>query len=290
MIDFLKAKEELNNYKGSEKKKTLIYNNKKYLVKFPNPIIYKNKNISYINNALSEYIGSNIFKFANFDTQNTILGTYEYNGKEKIVCACEDFTDSEHVLYEFESLALSVNPDRKIETEITDIIEVIDEIKKLTKINIIFIEDLNEKFWNMFIIDSLIGNTDRHNGNWGILLDIKTRKAKFSPIYDCGSCLNPILEDMQIEKITNAEFKNLALNCYSCIKDNGKKINYMEYIKSMKNVECNKAIKRVFSYIDINEINNFIDNISCISDIRKNFYKKIITFRYKIIKDVYNKI
>ena len=29
MIDFLKAKEELNNYKGSEKKKTLIYNNKK---------------------------------------------------------------------------------------------------------------------------------------------------------------------------------------------------------------------------------------------------------------------
>ena len=64
----------------------------------------------------------------------------------------------------------------------------------------------------------------------------------------------------------------------------------MEYIKSMKNVECNKAIKRVFSYIDINEINNFIDNIPCISDIRKNFYKKIITFRYEIIKDVYNKI
>ena len=127
MIDFLKAKEELNNYKGSEKKKTLIYNNKKYLVKFPNPIIYKNKNISYINNALSEYIGSNIFKFANFDKKNNILGKYEYNGKEKIVCACKDFTDSEHVLYEFQSLALSVNPDRKIETEITDIIEVIEK-------------------------------------------------------------------------------------------------------------------------------------------------------------------
>ena len=32
MIDFTKAVEELNNYKGSEKKKTLIYNNRKYLV------------------------------------------------------------------------------------------------------------------------------------------------------------------------------------------------------------------------------------------------------------------
>lgn len=40
MIDFSKATEELNNYKGSEKKKTLIYNNKRYLVKFPNPILH----------------------------------------------------------------------------------------------------------------------------------------------------------------------------------------------------------------------------------------------------------
>ena len=38
MIDFTEATEELNNYKGSEKKKTLIYNNKRYLVKFPDPI------------------------------------------------------------------------------------------------------------------------------------------------------------------------------------------------------------------------------------------------------------
>ena len=46
MIDFSNAIEELNNYKGSEKKKTLIYNNKKYLVKFPDLIREKNKNIS----------------------------------------------------------------------------------------------------------------------------------------------------------------------------------------------------------------------------------------------------
>ena len=30
MIDFTKAIEELNNYKGSEKKKTLVHNGKKY--------------------------------------------------------------------------------------------------------------------------------------------------------------------------------------------------------------------------------------------------------------------
>jgi len=126
MIDFTKCLEMLNSYKDSEKKKTLIYNNNKYLVKFPDPVMDKNKNISYINNAFSEYVGSNIFKIIGFKTQNTILGNYIYNGNKKIVCACEDFTDENNILYEFENLALSTNPNRKIETELLDIIEVIE--------------------------------------------------------------------------------------------------------------------------------------------------------------------
>lgn len=290
MIDFLKAIEELNSYKGSEKKKTLIYNNKKYLVKFPDPIREENKNISYKNNAFSEYIGSNIFKIVGFKVQNTILGTYNYNGKEKIVCACEDFTDGNHVLYEFENLALSANPDKKIDTELSDIMEVIEEIKSLTQINLIISDNIKEEFWNMFIIDSLIGNTDRHNGNWGLLVNTRNNEASFSPIYDCGSCLNPMLEDNQIEKTNEVELKNLALNCYSCIKENGKKINYMTYIKSTKNIDCNNAINNVYKKINIDAINNFIDEIPCIAIIRKEFYKKIIGYRYEIIKNVYNKL
>lgn len=280
MIDFTNAVEEFNNYKGSEKKKTLIYNNKKYLVKFPDPIREKNKNISYINNAFSEYIGSHIFEMSNFETQNTLLGIYNYNGKEKIVCACEDFTDDTNILYEFENLALSTNPDKKIETELNDIMEVIEES------NLLDSSKTNEMFWNMFVIDSLIGNTDRHNGNWGFLVNKSTGKIKFSPIYDCGSCLTPIIEDDEIVKMNETEIKNLALNCYSCIKEDGKKINYMSYIKSLKNAECTNAVKRLIPNIDINKIIEFIDNISCISYVRKDFYKKILMIRYDIIKSI----
>ena len=283
MIDFTNAIEEFNNYKGSEKKKTLIYDNKKYLVKFPDPIREKNKNISYINNAFSEYIGSNIFRIAGFKTQNTLLGKYDYKGKEKIVCACEDFTDNENVLYEFENLALSTNPDKKIETELNDIMEVIEENKMINT------EETKRKFWEMFVVDSLIGNTDRHNGNWGFLLNKTTGNIEFAPIYDCGSCLNPMLEDEEIEKMNDTELKNLAINCYSCIKENGKKINYMSFISQRKNEECNNAIKRLFTNIDIKEIENFIDNIECISNVRKEFYKKIINQRYNIFKNVYEK-
>lgn len=284
MINFTNCKEELNNYKGSEKKKTLIYENKKYLVKFPDPIREKNKNISYINNAFSEYIGSNIFKIVGFPTQNTILGIYKYNEKEKIVCACEDFTDSNKTLYEFENLALSTNPDKKIETELSDILNVLDENKIINSTKI------KEKFWDMFIIDALIGNTDRHNGNWGFLVDNQTKEVEFAPIYDCGSCLNPMIDDNEMEKLKENEIKNLAINCYSCLKENGKKINYMTYIRNTKNEECHKAIIRVFKDINIIKINNFIDGVSCMSNIRKEFYKEIINIRYKIIEEVYNKI
>ena len=98
MIDLTNAIEEIIYYKGSVKKKRLLYKGKKYLVKFPDPIREKGKNISYINNAFSEYVGSNIFRICDFCVQNTMLATYKYNEKKKIVCACEDFTDKNNVL------------------------------------------------------------------------------------------------------------------------------------------------------------------------------------------------
>ena len=262
----------------------MIYKNKKYLVKFPDPIYEKNSNIIFSNNAYSEYIGSNIFKLVGFKVQNTILGKYIYNGKEKIVCACEDFTDENNILYEFGSLALSTNPEKKIDTELKDIIDVIKEEKLINT------QDTIKKFWQMFIVDALIGNPDRHNENWGFLFNKNTKEATFSPIYDCGSCLNPILEDEDLQKINDTELKNLAINCYSCLKQNGKKINFINYIKEMQNEDCNQAIKDIFAKINLESIFHFIDNTEYISQIRKDFYKNIIKVRYEIISSVYIKL
>lgn len=64
----------------------------------------------------------------------------------------------------------------------------------------------------------------------------------------------------------------------------------MLYISSMKNEECNKAIKRIFPSIDLEEIKLFIENIDCILACRKEFYKELIELRYNIIKETYNKV
>ena len=94
----------------------------------------------------------------------------------------------------------------------------------------------------------------------------------------------------EIKRITDTELKNLAINCYSCLKDNGKKINYMTYLNQMKNEECNCAIKRLFGNINLEEIEKMIDSIECISEVRKDFYKKILGYRYEILKTIYEKI
>lgn len=280
MIDFTLAKETLNNYSGSEVKKTLIYNDKKYLVKFPDPI-EKNKNISYINNTYSEYVGSNIFSLSGFNTQKTILGLYHYHDKEKIVCACEDFTDDTHELYEFENLALSINPDKKIGTDFLEILEVLKNMPD---------SEILTKFLDMFIVDAFIGNTDRHNGNWGFLYNKKDGIMEFAPIYDNGSCLNPIFEDREIEKLDNIEFKNIAYNVYSCLKINNKRIHYFDFIKSRSNKYCNEALLRVFPKINIPKINDFMNSMEGMSDVRKNFYMEVLSFRYHELEKIYNQL
>ncbi len=285
MLDFTDCREEINTYRGSEKKKALVYDGKRYLVKFPDPVREKKRGLSYINNAFSEYVGSNIFRLVGMDVQDTILGSYEDQGKKKVICACLDFTDDEHSLLEFETIALSRSTDKKITTELTDIMEVLDEFRD--KIDV---KKVKETLWDMFIIDSLIGNTDRHNGNWGFLLDKISGNLDFSPVFDCGSCLNPMYEDQELENFTEVELKNLAVNCYSCLRENGKRISYVTYIKERKNQECNAAIVRMFPKISLKDIEKFIDGIDCMSLVRRSFYKRLITERYDILKSVYHQL
>ena len=65
---------------------------------------------------------------------------------------------------------------------------------------------LTERFWDMFIVDALIGNWDRHNGNWGFLYNAETDSMELAPVYDCGSCLYPQADEMIMNSVlTNAD-------------------------------------------------------------------------------------
>ena len=77
----------------------------------------------------------------------------------------------------------------------------------------------------------------------------------------------------------------------SALKIDNVKINYYDFINSLENKDCNKALVRIFEKIDMGKINEIIDNTPGISNIRKKFYKTILKMRYeKILLEATKKI
>jgi len=285
MIDFTNLPTRNKTYTGANGSKIcVVYEGETYMLKFP-ATPSRNKRISYANGCVSEYIGCHIFESIGIPVQKTLLGTYKKNGKEKVVVACKDFTSTGIVLQDFASLKNTMidSEHNGYGTELSDIICAMEE---QTAVNPY---ELKERFWNMFIVDALIGNWDRHNGNWGFLYNTETDQMVTAPVYDCGSCLFPQADDEIMQgTLDNQDERNLRIYQIplSGIKINDAKINYHDFIFSLENADCNKALKRIQPKIDLTEINQIIDDTPYINDLQKNFYKIILKERKEKILDV----
>lgn len=105
----------------------------------------------------------------------------------------------------------------------------IENIKKcLDKID----NQLFEQFLKVLVFDALIGETDRHEENWGIL--IEHGKYKVSPLYDNGCNLL-------------REFKNrqYAEKYYSGKKD------FNAYIERSKSLIYNEITKKTYTHFEL---------------------------------------
>jgi len=292
MPDFTNCKRLLGNaYAGANGKKIGIeYNGEQYMLKFPPSGTNKKTELSYTNSCFSEHIASSVFNLIGINAQKTMLGTFDVNGKTKIVCACKDFTADGSKLLDFCSIKNTVIDSEHNGTG-TELSDILDTIEKQQFVNP---TELLDHFWNVFIVDAFLGNFDRHNGNWGFLYDHAIQKASIAPVYDCGSCLLPQAD----EKVMKAVMENEAeLHARvfrfptSALKLNESKLNYFDFLMSGKNKDCNSALARIFPRINIDEINSFIDNTPFISELQKKFYKYYLNARYELIlKPAYNQL
>lgn len=281
MIDFTSCQELPSSYGGSEKKRKLVYSGENYLVKFPDPVREQKNQLSYMNNQFSEYIGCHIFESVGIPAQETLLGIYcEPGGKEKIVVACKDFTTPGCVLQEFSSLGNETTTiEYRIKPSIEDVYAVIEA--QPTTINK---PEIMAAFWNMFVIDALIANKDRHLNNWGFLC--AGGQVTFSPVYDCGSSLHALLSDERCGELLAdyTEFKNQCFNAFSAYSYNGKRINCADFFKTpIPPLEA--AIKRMVPRIDMRKIREIIENTPYMSDVRKEFLFKSVALRKELILD-----
>lgn len=284
VIDFTNLPVKNKTYAGANGSKiAVIYEGEQYMLKFP-PLPSRNREMSYSNGCISEYIGCHVFESIGLPVQKTLLGKYIKNGKEKIVVACKDFTSSGVTLQDFASLKNTIidSEHNGYGTELTDILFSLEEQRAINP------TELTEWFWNVFIVDALLGNWDRHNGNWGFLYEVDTDKMVIAPVYDCGSCLYP-QADEEIMKKTLEEQAERDLRIFqiplSGIKIDGRKINYFDFLSSLEYEGCNEALKRIAPRIDLKKINEMIDEIPYINELQKTFYKTMLKERKEKIID-----
>lgn len=287
MIDITNYKQEINNYGGSELKATYIINGEKYMVKMPDPIRKKTLDLGYMNNQYSEYIGCHIFESVGIPVQKTMLVKLNKDVKEKIAVACKDFLNSGEELIEISKVSLSLSTEKKYKISIEDVYEIINKMSVNYKLDE---NKLISNFWDMFVVDALIGNTDRHFGNWGFIK--KDDIISFAPVYDCGSSLHPLLsENEQIKLMSDSiAFKNSSYNIASVYTMNNKKIFYHEIFKNPP-VDLKEAIKRIVPKIDMEKIKEIIASTEGLSKTQKEYYFKDILLRKEEILDKsYNEI
>ncbi len=285
VIDFTGLPQEEQNYGGARGKKLKItYNDKKYMLKFPATFKSDNKK-KYMNSCISEYIGCHVYDIIGIPVQETILGNYtNEKGKEYVVVACGDLTSDNRHLITFASLKneLTSSESDGHGKELSDILNT------FSNQNIIDERELKNRFWDMFIVDALIRNADRHNDNWGIIYDSKLEEVSLSPVFDCGACLSPKISPERMKKLLDDVLEDdmkLQMNSKACIRIGGEKINYFNFISSLDNQDCNEALKRIVPRIDIDKINEIIDDIPCITELQNEFYKKVIEKRKEHILD-----
>ena len=270
-------------YNGANGSKIAVsYNGTAFMLKFPPSAARKPTELSYTNGCISEHLASSIFNLIGIPAQETMLGTYMVKDKVKLVCACKDFTVGGLRFFDFCSIKNTVldSDSNGTGTELTDVMEAIDKQQYISPYV------LREHFWDVFIVDALLGNFDRHNGNWGFLYDDATESASIAPVFDCGSCLLPQADESTMHKVLSSE-PELHARVFqfptSALKLNDRKINYFDFISQGDDPDCASALKRIFPRIDLQRINAFIDQVQPLSELQKDFYKTYIQARYNLI-------
>ena len=273
MRDYSKYEKTPVMFSGAEKKFEIIVDGHRYIVKFQ-----KNSEVGLTYNYISEYLGSHIFQSIGIPVQETFLGTYD----DKNVVVMKNFLAPEDTLVAFNGVGeSSLERDKELyQYTYEDITAMLTENMKSTNV-----AETIERFWDMFIVDALIGNFDRHGGNWGFIK--RDNKYRIAPVYDNGSSLYPKLNtDEKIAEVLASQ-EEIDKRIYqfptSHIKVKNRKSSYFEVISSLQFESCNEALKRIVPRIDLERINRIIDEIEEISELRKQFYKIMLQQRYEKI-------
>ncbi len=258
------------------RKDGVIIDGERWIIKYPKKTNgMRNVPISYTTSPLNEFIGSHIYGFLGYPVHETMLGLRN----NKLVVACKDFCDDSVRLVEIRTIKnfaneqLSEQLDRTFAGTGDHVINLNEMLLHLQYNDILTaVEGLNERFWDMCVVDLYIKNGDRNSGNWGILRS-GNGKDVLAPIFDNGGSfidkadkekyIRAIQPDKILESSTNfrtiygieKEFNN---------PESMKQLNAADFIEhAMQYPEFRAALKRNIPLIQEKqtEIEQLIEDI-----------------------------
>lgn len=234
-----------NTTDGRLKKTWIIKDNKRYLLKGG----FKNEVMQPFNEVLASMICERLgFYHAKYELE--IIS-------DKVVSKCECFINKDTELVTAYQI-LHKNCDK--ENAYEEYINILENNG---------IKDAREKIEDMFILDYIIMNEDRHLNNFGIVRDVNTMKwLDVAPLFDNGQSLN-ILDYNDEEVIINGKGR------FFYKVDNFDEV--LKHIKNIKRFDLSKLDGVVKEFDDL--LHKYI-NITHMTDRRIN---KICTLLYSRI-------
>ena len=188
----------------------------------------------------NEWLASNICKRLGFDYCDYQI---EFNDLAKLISKCDCFiNENQEIVSAYDIFRTKVKPNGINDYEFY--IRILEEQG---------VPNARKDVENMFILDYLIINSDRHMKNFGIIRDVNSLKwLKVTPIFDSG-------ESMQCDKYTDEINFN---RCYGKFFSNPSK-NYEDILKTSKD-----SVKRI--------------NISKLDGLSNEYEKLLRTYQNKL--------
>lgn len=243
---------------------------------------------SYDSSCISEWLGSHIYASLGIPVQETMLCS---RGGKTVVACRHIHEDGENVVemrYLFKNWASGgyASPNYKPSDTMIDIFDMFKFLDLDVRLGHVS-ETLKSRFWEMFVIDSFIGNGDRHMGNWALILG-RENKYRLAPVYDNGSSFFSRWREDQFEKhaaLSVPEMRSAVYGGHTPYVAWKKRLNATKYINGNPCKDCAEALLRIFPRIDLPQciiLVNELRDSGLVSDSRALFFKKFLQAGYTV--------